>query len=280
MTGIKTRDEALASVDGALAQWETNATGVLAQAVSVVEAARGDAERLVRRWTTKVAALRPLLDSLGPNDDPRPIESALARAEVSLRAAESARHQVIRVAEQVAVLGRSFAQRTSAEVAAGRADLARRTVDLDAYRSRGGGAAGGGGAPAAEDKIGAALSPLGLAKLDVGAADFSDNPISGGFGRGGTTRADYRWAVQTWDETVGPGVARGMTRADFEARDAARGAPVLRRTAAVYDMFLGDSDRILVSRRPDGSLDVTNGRHRMEVARELGVNYLPGQVLG
>jgi hypothetical protein len=78
---------------------------------------------------------------------------------------------------------------------------------------------------------------------------------------------------------VGPGVAAGKTREDFAARDARSNAQPLRRTADVYDMFLG-SDRIRVDRRPDGSMDVVNGRHRLLIARELGIKTLPGQVFG
>jgi hypothetical protein len=118
-----------------------------------------------------------------------------------------------------------------------------------------------------------------LKEVDVASVEFDDNPIIGSFGRGDTTRADYRWAVQTWDEVVRPGVLRGMTRADFEARDVERGAPALRRTAGVYDLFLGDSDRLRLTRRADGKFDVTNGRHRLEVARELGIERLPAHVI-
>jgi hypothetical protein len=280
MNEIRTRDEALAAVDRGLAQWEANVTGVVTQAGAVVETACREADDAVRRWMTKIATLQARLASLGANDDPRSVESELHRAEVSLQSARSARERVERVANRVAVLGRSVTQRTSAQVAAARADLARRTNDLESYRA-GWSAAAGGAAPATSigGNSSGALAALGLTEVDVSAADFADNPIIGGFGREGMSRADYRWAVQTWDEVVRPGVARGETRADFEARDFSRDAPVLRRTAAVYDMFLG-TDRIRISRRADGSLDVGNGRHRIEVARELGVRSLPGQIYG
>ena len=113
-----------------------------------------------------------------------------------------------------------------------------------------------------------------LTDLDVAQVSFADNPITGTFGRGGLTRADYRWAVSTWDEVVRPGLDRVMTRNDFAARDTAGGAPPLRRTADVYDMFLG-SDPIRVERRPNGSISVINGRHRLQVAGELGITRLP-----
>jgi hypothetical protein len=70
-----------------------------------------------------------------------------------------------------------------------------------------------------------------------------------------------------------------MSRDDFAARDGTRGAPPFRRTADVYDMILG-SDPLRVEQRADGTLNVINGRHRIEIARELGVIHLPAAVTG
>ncbi|MHA6784694.1 hypothetical protein ACVGOW_27405 [Pseudonocardia saturnea] len=124
------------------------------------------------------------------------------------------------------------------------------------------------------------MSESELTDFDVATADFSDNPIVGNFTRDpGMSRADYRWAVQTWDEVVRPGLDRGLTRDDFATRDAQRGAPPLRRTADVHDMFLGD-EPITLNRRPDGSYEVNGGRHRIAIARELGISHLPGKVRG
>ncbi|MGQ0678807.1 MAG: hypothetical protein ACT4OM_03980 [Actinomycetota bacterium] len=157
---------------------------------------------------------------------------------------------------------------------------------LDGYRSSRAGIGGGGQAISASAASAvSAIDSTGLTDLDVSSADLDDNPIldddrsQGVFGKGGLSRADYRWAVQTWDDIVGPGVAAGKTREDFAERDARSNAQQLRRTADIYDMFLG-SDRIRVDRRPDGSLDVVNGRHRLLIARELGIKTLPGQVSG
>jgi len=120
----------------------------------------------------------------------------------------------------------------------------------------------------------------GLVDVPVDRMDFEDNPIRGNFGRGGAEVGDYRWAVETWETVVRPGVLAGQSRADFAARDAARGREIgLRRTAGVYDMFLGD-DPIAVSRRSDGSFSVNSGRHRIAIARQLGITHLPGKIHG
>jgi hypothetical protein len=282
VTEIRTRDEALGAIEMALSQWESSAAGVLTQAAASVNGAKSAAQTEVRRWVSKVAALQAMLASLGPDDDARSIRSQLMHCERNMQSARQAETGIDAVAQQVSSLQRSQAQETSAQVCAARNDLSRRASELLSYRGSGAdsgsggrssnGLSGGGGS--------AFFGAMGLSSVEVSQADFADNPIIGNFGRGGATRADYRWAVQTWDEVVGPGVARGMERPDFEARDTARGATPLRRTAAVYDMFLGDMDRIRLSRGPDGTLDVTNGRHRLEVARELGIRSLPGQVFG
>jgi hypothetical protein len=117
-----------------------------------------------------------------------------------------------------------------------------------------------------------------LSEIGVDHLDYSNNPIRDGFGRGGLNRGDYRWAVEAWDTKVKPALARGAGRDELAARDAASNARPLRRLADVHDIFLG-SDAIAVSRMSNGKLDVQNGRHRIEVAREMGVKSLPVRVL-
>ena len=279
MTEVRTRDEALVSVDRSLAQWAAAATGVMTQASAASSAATHEADGAVRRFATEVRALEQLLSSLVPEDDRGRVERDLANAQSSLRAARNAAQRIAAASQRLSALTRSQRNSLDALLESARADLSKRGGELGSYR-------GGGGVGGVGSSGGGAVSPSGqltggngLSSVDVSAADFGDNPILDGFTKGGTTRADYRWAVQTWDEVVGPGVARGMSREDFEARDRARGATGLRRTAGVFDMFLGDSDRLRVTRRPDGSLDVTNGRHRLEIARELGIKSLPGEVI-
>ena len=124
---------------------------------------------------------------------------------------------------------------------------------------------------------GSVFDRLGLAEVDITSLDLSDNPMVGSFGKGGTTQADYRWAVETWHSVVQPAVAGGADRSHFEERDRGEAAP-LRRTADVYDLFLGTTDRIVVSTRPDGGLNVINGRHRLAIARGLGIGrFGPGE---
>lgn len=281
MAEVRTRDEALAMVDSALSAWSAQTSGVLTQGTTRVSAASADADAAIRRLMGKVAAIRQLLAAQGETDDRLGREPELAEAERSLETAQRAAEQIRSVAERLSALQRTQLRSTDTLVGAARSDLAKRGIDLGAYRGSNGNSSGGGATAAATNAgaTGGGLGSHGLAEIDVAAADLDGNPILGSFGRGDTTRSDYRWAVQTWDEVVRPGVANGMTRTDFEARDTGRDAPPLRRSAAVFDMFMGDTDRLRVTRRPDGSLDVTNGRHRIAVARELGIKSLPAEVI-
>jgi len=279
---VRTREEALALVDSALAKFDEQVGGFLTQATAVASSAVQQAEGVVRRWETKVRALEAVL-AAAEEEERRRIQAELIRAREQLNQARRARRRVADVSEGVRTLQRSYVQQCSPIVAAGRGHLAGRVGAVREYLSGGGGGASGGGggggsAGAGPGGLGAVLAGLGMTSVSVTAADLDDTPIRDGFTRGGLSRGDYRWAVQTWNDTVGPGVARGMTRDDFAARDNGEApAPPLRRTADVYDMFLG-SDAIRADRRPDGSLNIINGRHRLQIARELGIKDLPGRV--
>lgn len=299
MAEIRTRDEALAAVDTALAQWAEASAEVLARAMTSAGAAQSEADAQVSRRAQRVSEL---IDALAGLRDDEPlkavIEGGLVRAKESLETGKRAAAGIASVAARVAALQRSQGRNSRAFVEAARTDLTRRGGELGAYRQAGVGTAGplgrfgrggaarplggvalGGAAGRASDG-GAGhsswLAARGFADVDVALADYSDNPIVGRFGRGGLTRADYRWAVTTWDEVIRPGLDKGMTRDNFAARDAARGARPPRSYAEVYDMFLG-RDPIQIDRRPDGTLHVGSGRHRIEIARELGVTRLPAK---
>jgi hypothetical protein len=282
MTHVHTRDEALGAIDRGLALWVTTATGTLAQATAFARGIQDSADGLVRQCAAKVAALEGLVRSLRPEDDHAAVMRQLTAATAALQSARREAAQIASVVQHLGAMASRHARDTGPSVNAARADLRRRATDLASYHSS---RAGRTESPASRTSGESTRAPsewlngTGLTEVDLASVDFGDNPIVGAFGRGDATRADYRWAVQTWDDVVRPGVMEGMTRADFEDRDALYAAPALRRSATVYDLFLGDSDRLRLSRRPDGRFDVTNGRHRVHAARELGIRSLPGQVV-
>lgn len=283
MTEVRTRDEAIALVDRALHAWSTSLSGVLEQARAAVRAACEEADRTVRQRANEVAAIEAVLSSAEPKKQ-RALESELARTRESSDRARLAQTRIENVASAVGQLLRAHVTITTTQVAGARAQLSAMSRALDGYRSTGLSYGGGSsGSPAPSGGVPTATDRTPLTDLDVSTATFDDNPLldddwaHGRFGKGGLTRADYRWAVQTWNDTVGPGVAGGKTRDAFADRDARTNARPLRRTADVYDLFLG-SERIRADRRPDGSLNITNGRHRLVIAQELGIKYLPGEV--
>lgn len=284
MGEVRTRDEAIASVDAALQTWSTNTVGILTQAESVAHAAMDKAENVVRKCANEVAAVEALLSSADERDRGQ-LEAKLTRSKAAHDEARRARVRIEEVARRVAQLARAHNTSAVSAISGARTQLSAMSQALGGYRSGGIAVSGGGGSRGGRSASGgnSSLAAMGLSELDVSGADLDENPIlddhrsADTFGKGGLSRADYRWAVQTWSDTVGPGVANGKTREDFAQRDERSNAQPLRRTADVYDMFLG-SDRIRVDRHADGSLNVINGRHRMLIARELGIKNLPGEV--
>lgn len=105
------------------------------------------------------------------------------------------------------------------------------------------------------------------------------------FNSKGATEDDFKWCVIALDSVVKPRVHRGWERSDFERMDeevpespAENADRPLRSYAKVHDLFYGE-DKIVLHREPDGTLGVTNGRHRIEAARQLGIDTLPGHLL-
>ncbi len=284
MTEVRTRDEAIAMVDHSLQVWSSAITAVLLQSNGVVHSAQLDVDFVVRKWANQVRILEDLL-AIAKEEEIRRIKAELARAKEALDRARRVKVKVDEIASHVTKLGRSHTMVVTSQVANARNQLSRMNMALEEYRVSGSTIGGGGTRNTQSAKFsGNALSGIGLSKIDVNDAAWDENPIldddpsTGKFGRQGLYRSDYRWLVQTWNDTVGPGIANGMTRDDFALRDARSNAQPLRRTADVYDVFVSSDTRIHADRRPDGSLNITNGRRRVLIARELGIEDLPGQV--
>lgn len=286
MTEVHTRDEAISLVDRSLDTWAGSVSGILTQAHSAIRAAQDEVGHVEGRRAAAAAALEALMSSAKANERSG-IRARLTRAEEALERSRNAKAQIGEIAANLLQISRRHTTVTTAQVSEARAALAAMSRALETYRTSSIGAAGSGTARGGVERptVGGngALARMGLSDVEVVAADLQENPVlddagcRGTFGKGGLTRADYRWAVQTWSDTVGPGLVQGKTRDDFVARDERTNAAPLRRTSDVYDLFLG-SDHIRVERRTDGSLRITNGRHRLLIARELGVRTLPGEV--
>lgn len=282
MAGVRTRDESLVLLDAGFAAWQTDATGIWLQAAARLAAAVGEVDSELRSRGSRVKALEARLSAAKAGDDSTQLEREIDSARMSQLGAYQALRSLQDVQQQFRAAHRRALSDLEAIVPAARADLRRRLSDISSYRSIGtaGSGAGSGGSTGTQNGSSADVwTSRGIQLVDTAAIDFTDNPVIGSVERDGASLADYRWAVETWDTVVRPGVERGMTRDELVARDNERGAGPRRRTADVYDMFLGDkTNRIRVSRRPDGTYDPQNGRRRTTVARQLGISSLPAEV--
>lgn len=282
MTAVKARDEAVAGLEAAFGTWSEVARGIWSQAAARMGSCIAEIESERRRRATRARAAETQLAALGPDDDPGPAQLALASVRASLGGAELALAGAREAEQEFRAAQRRSLASLDTEIPRARADLRRRLGHLTSYRATGGAPGSTSGVHAGgtgEGASAAAVRALGMEDVGLGSVDFSDNPITGSLGHGGASVVDYRWAVETWEGVVRAGVGRGLKRDDFAARDEARGAAPMRRTADVYDLFLGDTDRIVLSKRADGTYDVVNGRHRVEAARQLGINSLPARVV-
>lgn len=284
MTEVRTREEAIASVDQALQVWMTTFSGVLLQSRAIAQAAKNDADAAVMRQKEKVKALEQVLESSQTDEERHRLQRTLGEARELLRRYERARIRINEIDSRIGQLDRAHNVVTMSKVSDARSALSRMLLALDGYQSSARVAVG---VPMSSSGLGigrSSLSGFGLAELAVDDLDLAENPITdgqapeGNFGHGGVKRADFRWAVQTWNDVVGPGITNGRTREDFVDRDMRSNAEQLRRTADVYDLFIREDSRIRVDRWPDGSLHIIDGRHRILIARELGIKCLPAQV--
>jgi hypothetical protein len=267
--------EAIAELRTALNTWGNTARAIATQLGAVVTTYAANAEAEVRARSSRMTAIEAMLVTAKGEERARLVREA-ALASASLERARRALNL-----SNVAALRSQRLQRQIEEAAGERVQraaeaLSRKRAALADYASAPiPSASGAAGAGASVDVN---FGVPDIVDVPIEQADFSDNPILDGFQRGGADIGDYRWAVETWETIVRPGVLVGKTREDFARRDEELGHQSgFRRSAGVYDMFLGD-DPIQFSRRADGRLDVASGRHRVAIARQLGLTHLPGRL--
>jgi hypothetical protein len=275
----RTSSDAVAELDSALRTWAAAATGIALQTSAAVKALLTEAQKTVRERASRVAAIERAITAARDEDRTR-----LARElQIANRCLEDARRG-LRSATEADHSAQSMARRinesTNRRVPSASQSLRRKLGALAEYQSISAPSSphrfrATSGAPGGND-----FGVPGIVDVPIEHANFDDNPILGTFGRGGATLTDYRWAAETWETVVRPGVLAGKTREDFGRQDASAGRYTgYRRLGGVHDMFLGDHP-IQFSRRADGTLDVANGRHRVQVARQLGITHLPGRMHG
>jgi hypothetical protein len=276
VAGASTDPAALDALRSALDTWAKTAAAIAIQGRAAANALVDETEAEVRARSSRKGALESALQAVEGENRLR-LAREVELADVSLGRARLALDHAQEAASAAQILERRIEVSTASNVPRALHELARKLRALSDYAAAsiptnqasgsGGGGSGGQGYPAGD-----------IVDVSIEQASFDDNPIQDGYKRGGADISDYRWAVETWETVVRPNVLAGKTREHFEQRDAEMGRQTgLRRTAGVYDMFLG-SDPIQFSRRPDGSLEVNGGRHRVEIAKQLGITHLPGRL--
>lgn len=111
----------------------------------------------------------------------------------------------------------------------------------------------------------------------VALADVIDDR-AGGLGFEKVSRGQVEWGLDVLGRVVEPAVKMGKGPDYFAERDRAEGLSGERSYSGVHNWFYNPNHAIKLTRRPDGRLEVTNGYHRIAVARDMGITHLPAQV--
>ena len=92
------------------------------------------------------------------------------------------------------------------------------------------------------------------------------------------SREHVEWGLDVLIRVIEPALRLGKGPDYFTDRDRAEGLSGERSYNGVHNWFYNPDQAIKLSRLPDGRLDVTNGYHRIYVARQLGLRNLPARV--
>lgn len=143
--------------------------------------------------------------------------------------------------------------------------------------ARGGSLGGGLGADSGASNSSPPGVPNGIVMVPLSMIEDADTAVTGeeSFGKGYSTR-DLAWAHNALIDVVLPTLAQGGTLDTLTARDVAEGRVGARSYADTYSGFFGTSS-IALDQTPNG-YQVTNGYHRIWVARELGLETVPARV--
>jgi hypothetical protein len=140
----------------------------------------------------------------------------------------------------------------------------------------GAGGGGEGGLPAGVHALpgmpeGWAMVPLALIR--------DDNPVTGprDYTKSDTSSADHAWGFEALHEVLLPALAAGKGVDYFRERDQAEGRRGNRSYADTYSGFFSDAETIKLDWVRD-HFDVGNGRHRLWVATQLGLDEVPARV--
>jgi hypothetical protein len=224
----------------------------------------------------------------------------VSRARERLDRARQARSIIQQAEAQFAVRKTRQAAAVDAIVTSARARLGRNAADLATFLGSPTGAGGpmtgtGGGPPGTTGATGGALGgssservpsgfPPGFAMVRLSDIDDGGDAVTNRseFGKGYSPE-DLRWAHEAFHDVVLPALALGKGMDYFRERDSREGLMGTRSYADTFAGFLnagrpGRGDEVALS-RTGGGFHVDNGRHRIAVARAMGLSEIPARIL-
>ena len=250
-----------------------------------------DIERECRAWVRRCKADVAAASDDG-EDDLQRAWAELAEAEERLAGVRRARRQLDDVANGFLRSRRRFSDFLRDELPRATAELVRLSGNVNAYlgiRQAGVGsesavayantsAAAAAGAGGRSFPGSGSRRALTVEDVPVDRIDVSDSHVHG---PADFRKYSYKEIVDGFDKlesVVRPQVARGATGEDFSQLDAERGLSYAVGYRRIYDSFYGE-DRIVLD-RVGNRLIVTNGYHRLFVARALGIGSVPAAIRG
>ena len=274
------------------AHTDLEAIGVLSQALRRYEQSALDSERrasaqlarereriaeVVRRRRVECEAAEEALSRCrgDGNADCSGVARALAKARSRLEVGEKALQGV----DSAAATLRAACLRLRSEVSANvqRAGAVLREAAGDAAEYLQGAAATATSLPASGNGNAQRMGTGDVQFVPLSEIDTSDRSIGPeDFGKG-YSPADLTWSYNALHEVVLPAVDRGEGLEYFEKRDTSEGLSGTRSYTDTYLGFLGPDNAIRLN-RVGNSYQVTNGYHRIWVARQMGIDTVPARV--
>lgn len=123
------------------------------------------------------------------------------------------------------------------------------------------------------------LRSRGLEEVPLARITSEDRLAPGDFAKVG--EAEMRRGLTHWRDLIRPALARGeaLERSDWADLDRAQGLEYRAGLERVYCALLERlGDPIRLEAASDGSYSIINGRHRVQVGRDLGLESLPASV--
>jgi len=286
---VRSSFEALETLRVGLGRLAVEVGDVTADAEAALRQTHAQAVAAVSRRQAQVNRLSAELDQCRRRPPPpapncAPIATALADVERSLADAK----QAVRTIEQAMSTHSAARARLMREIQAltsqGRNRITAQLGYLAVYLADG---FGGGGSSTDSVGIASAIGSAALAEelttvpegyrmvpLDL-IDDSADVRGTEDFKKPGYSPEDLAWSYTALREVVLPALARGLGVDHFAELDAREGLTGTHSYTECFNGFFSASEAIRLNGLPSGRYSVANGRHRIWVARELGLDAVP-----